>query len=243
MKPIVATLLMLSLVTAGCTSDGAESDLLTSDAGSDDNPATSQPQDGGGADQPATGGNSSAGNGTTSDDTPETEEPNTPPTAALQANVTEIVVPADVQFTLEGSDADADTLSWTLDVDGDGVADSEGTTLPFNFTFSYTTAGNYTVTFNLTDGEASVSETLVVEATEPVAEEVPGEPDLCSGPDPAGSDVVPGQVYAVEASDGLEYYYRESNGIAGLQRTTAEAPVWGWNDPDGTCADGDTMIY
>ncbi len=166
MKLITASLLTLALVLSGCTSDepDPESDDLqapptdstggTGNTGGSTPPPEEEPSNNTGATPPP------QANGTA---------PNTPPEAELVATTTQVIVPADVTFTLSGSDADGDDLAWTLDADGDGVADSEGTSLPFNFTFSYTAAGNYTVTFNVTDGSINVVETLVVDAIEEVA--------------------------------------------------------------------------
>ncbi len=164
MKFITASLLTLCLVLAGCISDdpASESDDLAAP------PATATPPTatGGTQDSGDAGGSAGGDNGTTAPPTSDGEAINTPPEAVLVALNTTIEVPADVVFHINASDADGDDLSWTLDVDGDGVADSEGSTLPFNFTFSFTTPGNYTAVLNVTDGESFVNATADVVAIE-----------------------------------------------------------------------------
>lgn len=165
MSRTLATLLVaLTLLLAGCTDD----EPATTDEGQDPPPAAS------GADEAATSGpadEEAPADDSTGDESGNATEPavNTPPTASLSAGDVTGAVPFNVTFMLDGADADGDVLSWTLDVDGDGVADTEGQNLPFNFTYSYVDVGNYTVTFNVTDGKDAAAETLVVAATEPVS--------------------------------------------------------------------------
>ncbi len=166
MARILASLLALVFLLAGCTDDpAADTDGeggvgVAPVATPGDDSATSGPA---GTGEGTTGG--SAGN-----ETNETAAaPNTPPTASLTASNLSAAAPFNVTFMLAGEDADADALSWTLDVDGDGMADSEGQGLPFNFTFSYVNVGNYTVTLNVTDGKDHAVDSLVVEAREAVA--------------------------------------------------------------------------
>lgn len=71
---------------------------------------------------------------------------NHPPTGALDVQVNGTLA----NFTLTGSDADNDSLSWTLAF-GDGNA-TNGTALPATVTHNYTAAGNVTPVFTLSDG-------------------------------------------------------------------------------------------
>lgn len=102
--------------------------------------------------------------------------PNTPPVSGFQADVTNGTVPFDVVFTFNGTDDNGDNLTWTLDVDGDGVADSEGNqnNLPGNFTYTFTTAGQYVSEFVLNDGSAEHVAKVLITAADPPSED-PGD--------------------------------------------------------------------
>ncbi len=137
---------------------------------------------------------------------------NRAPTANLTADLTDGTAPLNVTFTLSGSDADGDNLTWTLSF-GDGEA-TNGTTLPANVTHSFTAAGNYTVTLAVSDGTNTTEASVVVEAVEAAAEAA-GEVV-----DPTRCDRTPTQwvndLYVFEG-DGGNWIFIEANGIEGLQ--------------------------
>lgn len=90
--------------------------------------------------------------------------PNRAPTAQLNASVANGTSPLNVTFTIDGADADNDTLDWTLAF-GDGN-ETNGTRLPANVTHAYATEANLTVLAVLTvsDGvrNATANVTLTV---------------------------------------------------------------------------------
>lgn len=161
-------LLVLSFSLAGCASsedDPKPNDLVI------DGTATSSPTP------------SASGTPTPSDAPPADPSPsaapgvNTPPVASLDADLTEAEAPVDIVFTVDASDAEGDALTWTLDADGDGAADSEGTqeNLPFDFTYTFDTAGTYEATLTVGDGVEETVATLAVtilEAAGPTVEPV-----------------------------------------------------------------------
>lgn len=157
-------------------------------------------------------------------------QPNQPPVAELAADTTSGTVPLNVTFSLGGSDPDGDALDWTLDADGDGTAEENGTGLPATFKFTYTAAGNFTANFTVTDGKASASKTAVVSVAEAVC--VPGEDAAVALPT--------GHYIASDAPgtpDSL-WIYEESNGLPGLQRD--DSVVSGTE----TCGAGpDTIVF
>lgn len=154
---------------------------------------------------------------------------NTPPTAKLSSDAQNGTAPLNVTFSIEGTDADGDELSWTLDVDGDNESDYNGTNVPTAFVHEYVEAGNYTVVLNITDGQAFAESnvTIVVEGVPAAKEdawavwdelgqchakgaiEIPGTGHyLHERGDPPGTGFVLG--------DGT-WIYEESNGVEGLQ--------------------------
>lgn len=76
------------------------------------------------------------------------------------------IAPVLADFTLDGSDADSDPLTWTLDF-GDGSPVLNGTALPDTQTHEYTIPGNYTATFTLNDGQELVAYTSDIVADAP----------------------------------------------------------------------------
>ena len=155
------TILALLLVGfAGCADDAADepatvdepTELETSD---DAGGNTTQTPDGDGS-EPAT--NATQGDAL-----------NTPPSALLTADIEQGTVPFDVLFALSGEDADGDALTWTLDVDGDGAADHNGSELPANVTATYTDAGTYNVTFWVTDGMNTTTANVTINGTAAMA--------------------------------------------------------------------------
>jgi PKD repeat protein len=101
---------------------------------------------------------------------------NTPPMAALTASTTNATVPANVTFNITFQDADGDDLTWSLDVTGDGEAETEalavaadGVYLPVNFTYSYDAVGLFNVTLSVRDLNETFTATLQVNVTQAVA--------------------------------------------------------------------------
>ena len=88
------------------------------------------------------------------------------PTAKLTASVTEGTAPLVVTLGLNGTDADGDALSWTLDLDGDGQADETGDDLPTTLNHTFAT-GTYNLTLMVSDGGLSTNDTLQIVALEP----------------------------------------------------------------------------
>jgi cytochrome c len=71
--------------------------------------------------------------------------------------------PLDVDFTVEATDPDEDDLSYSWDLDGDGVEDSTEQ----NPTRTFTDPGEYAPRVEVSDGELTVARTLRVQVLEP----------------------------------------------------------------------------
>jgi PKD repeat protein len=87
---------------------------------------------------------------------------NNPPNAVATANPTSGPAPLTVQFNGSGSsDPDGDALSYSWDLNGDGTY---GDSTAANPSFTYTTAGTYSVTLRVTDarGASSVSAPVTI---------------------------------------------------------------------------------
>ncbi len=190
------------------------------------------------------------------------DEINDAPVGDLSADVTEGEAPLDVVFSFNGTDVDNATLTWTLDVQGDGTPETEGTenNLPGNFTFTYTEAGQYTPEFVVSDGNANHTVMLLVTVNEPPAEGEEGE---------GGEEEEPPQFedrgeylyefatghchrkeYTTYLTEGVEVLYRhdtwvfaESNSVPGLQLEDNH-PVGGPFAYPGVedCSDGDLIL-
>ena len=94
---------------------------------------------------------------------------NNPPVAAIQATPTSGAAPLAVQFSASGSsDPDGDALTYSWDLNGDGVF---GDSTLINPSFTYNTAGAYAVQLRVTDsrGGSSTTGTTIVAGTRPVA--------------------------------------------------------------------------
>lgn len=161
----------------------------------------------------------------------ETPPANTPPTANLTADVLNGSAPLSVNLTLDGSDADGDDLSWTLEL-GDGNS-TEGDTLPATVAHNFTAAGNYTLWLNVTDGEATATANLTITVES-------GAIAYCHRP-----DAVPiGDYWLDDRGDpvflgGGTWIYEESNGVDGLQIGHPELESDEYQD----CPDPDTLIF
>lgn len=129
------------MALAGCLDGSGDKDSETTDTTSQDSQGTTTDS------QTSTTDNNATGNMTGGSN--ETFE-NTPPQGSLTVNVTG-EGPFQATFTVDGSDADGDFLEWTLDADGDGQSDADGTSLPATATIELS-EGSYNATLNLTDG-------------------------------------------------------------------------------------------
>jgi hypothetical protein len=140
---LVAITCMTALAFAGCADRGGDGDG-TSSSSSTSRSATSTSTSG----SATTTSTSSGSNGT--------GPSNQAPTGTLSASVNGTTA----TFNLTGSDPDGDTLAWDLDF-GDGNR-TNGTVLPTQVAHNYTTAGNLTVSYTLTDGQAPVSYNVTI---------------------------------------------------------------------------------
>ncbi len=90
---------------------------------------------------------------------------NSTPSASATADKVAGPAPLAVSFTGTGADADGDPLTYAWDFTSDGTVDA--TTA--NASHTYATAGQYTATFTVSDGERSRSVEVDVEAYPPLA--------------------------------------------------------------------------
>ncbi len=214
MRVTIVSSLVLFAALSGCLADEATpaSTTASTTASSDDN-STASP---------------------TPTNTSVSVAPNTPPTANLSSDAPNGTAPLNVTFTVNGTDVDGDNLTWTLDADGDGTADYNGTELPSEVVHEYLDAGNYTAFLNVTDGENFTTANLTIVV------EVPASGSLaCDRP---GATSVGGEFYVV--SEGGDWVFMESNGMPGLQVENNHPigdPLW-VNPTWVGCADGDQMI-
>lgn len=157
MRAILAVLVLLTLAFAGCASKGGDGD---DDGGTGTGTSTSTgtaTSRSGTSTGTATGSASGTGTGAPG--------ANVAPVANLTANTTRGLAPLAVTFTLNATDADGDSLTWTLSF-GDGSANETGTAVPATVSHTYSAVGNYTANFTVSDSEATVtdSEDIVVRA-------------------------------------------------------------------------------
>lgn len=147
---LVSVLLALALMLAGCTDDN----------GSDDGTDDLTVEDGGAGETNETGETvgEAAGN----------------LTAVLGSSVTEGTAPLLVTFELTTEDGEPrEFIAWTLDVDGDGEVDAEGSSLPATFEHTYTETGTFEALYTLVDGDMTSNTTATItvlagEVPEPV---------------------------------------------------------------------------
>ncbi|MDG6257090.1 MAG: PKD domain-containing protein [Methanomicrobiaceae archaeon] len=103
--------------------------------------------------------------------------PPVPPTAAFTADVTSGDAPLTVRFT-DASTGDA-PLSWSWDFDNDGIIDSTEQ----NPTFTYATAGTYTVSLTVTNiagSDSEVKEGYIIVTAPPVLTAITVSPDAAT---------------------------------------------------------------
>lgn len=149
LSALLASLTFVALVFAGCSGDG-DGGGGTSSSSSSSASSTSATSSPGSSSGTTTSASSSTSTGSSA---------NTPPAGSLSAFVNGTAA----TFTLDGTDADGDALSWELDF-GDGSAKATGADLPSNVTHGYA-VGNYTANFTIDDGTDSVSYTVAVAAS------------------------------------------------------------------------------
>jgi glucose/arabinose dehydrogenase len=127
---------------------------------------------------------------------------NNPPNAVATANPTSGPAPLTVQFNGSGSsDPDGDAISYSWDLNGDGVY---GDSTQANPSFTYTTAATYSVTLRVTDarGASSVSAPITItvgggnSAPTPVIDTPPSSLTYAVG------DTVSFSGHATDAQDG-----------------------------------------
>ncbi|MHB1260580.1 MAG: PKD domain-containing protein [Thermoplasmatota archaeon] len=163
-------------------------------------------------------GTSSASSSMTSTG-PDVNASNEAPTANLTAAPSNGTAPLNVTFSLSGSDADNDTLSWTLAF-GDGNQ-TNGTTLPSSVVHSYAAARNYTASLTVSDGSLNRTATARITVGGAGAPSEPTPEDLCPT-DPLAIGHETAGYYATPADNaaapGSLWIYEESNGMPGLQR-------------------------
>ena len=145
MRALLAALLLLTVAFAGCADGGKEDPAPTSSSSSSSSASATRT-----GSTTATGSTSATGTAAPA---------NRAPVGSISAKANGTTV----EFNLTGSDPDGDALTWTLTM-GDGSHDSDrtGTSLPANVTHAYLGSGNYTVVYNLTDGQATASYNLTI---------------------------------------------------------------------------------
>lgn len=177
----LAVVALLAVSLAGCSSDDPE-------RYPDGVPSSS-------ASRSSSSSSSASRSSTSASTAPAPGDANAAPTGSLEASLNGTLA----NFTVEGSDADNDTLSWTLDF-GDGNS-TNGTALPATLLHNYTlpantTAMNVTVVLTLSDGleNATYNATLNVTAGDSTLQAYSGgfvySNTACSG-GPPRYDAVP----------------------------------------------------
>jgi len=167
MRTLVGLALVAALALAGCASSSNDSSSSSSETGP---AATSH----GSATSGTTSGHATtgtSGTGTTTGGTTSGtsgSSGNHAPVGTITVHSPGGAVPFNVTFTLTGTDADHDPLSWTLDANADGKPDlnqSAPATMPATVQYQYTTAGLFNVTYTLSDGKVSSTYHTLVNAT------------------------------------------------------------------------------
>ena len=138
MRILVVVALVLALALSGCA---------TKKSGDDDDDGTGT--------STKTGTGSGGGNGTAF--------ANCAPTASMNANNTGMA-PINVTFALNGTDADGDAITWSLDF-GDNGTSANGTSLPANVTHLYAAGGLYNASLSVSDGKNTTVVTLALNIT------------------------------------------------------------------------------
>ena len=223
-------LLALGIVLAGCSDT---SDTTTSSTTSK---ASSRSAAGGdGTSGAPVQGSSTTTSGAPPADGNGTDAGNQAPTATLEANVTSGSIPLDVSFTLAGSDPEGDAITAQLKV---GAADPVPVTVPGSHRHTFEAVGNYTIILTVSDGNATATDELVIEAKAAAAAAV--DPHCHRTPTEEAEGL-----YLFEG-DGGTWVFLEDNGIAGLQvenNHPTGKDAGSYNPAWEGCTDGDQMVF
>jgi hypothetical protein len=150
MKGFLAIALMVALAFAGCASKGTTSSS-----------ATTTPSQASSTTASTTTSTSASSSTTTSS----SKGPNHPPVissfSAMRANKTTL----NFMFMFSATDSDGDHLNWTLDPTGKIAKPLSGSGVPASVNYTYAAAGLFNATLRVTDGQATVNQTLAVNAT------------------------------------------------------------------------------
>lgn len=240
MRTVVVSTILVLTALSGCLSEPTGTSVETTTA-SVTGSTSGTPA--------ATGSGSSTPTPTTTAPAP---GPNSPPTANLTSDVANGTVPLNVTFTIDGSDADGDELTWTLDADGDGTEDFNGTGVPTAVTYEFNETGSFTAVLKVTDGEAFAEATVMIAVEEAAAAE-PKEDDWAVWDElgqchAKGAIEIPAAGYYVhERGDppgtalllgAGTWVYEESNGVEGLQLGGPDE-----DDAYKGCVNPDTLIF
>lgn len=163
MQALRAILVVFLLALAGCAGKGK--DDKADDAGASGGTSSSGSPGAGGATSSSKAPGASAGSTSTgSTSSAPGSGGNIAPSAVLAASVVTGAAPLAVLFNITGSDPDGDALTWTLDVDGNGTADYDGTDLPSEVNHTFT-AGLHVVNLTVSDGTDTALASVTVNVT------------------------------------------------------------------------------
>lgn len=211
--------LLVSVASSGClvSGDGKEGTQSTDGTG------TSGPGATGSATKTGTKTSSASATGTTSPQ----GNASANITATLTASAQNGSAPLNVTFNVTGSGPSP--LTWTLDVDGEPIAN--GTSLPGNATHSFTEAGNHTVTLVVRSGSRNATANLTITVTEGDGGAATATEDdwvvfNADGTCDAKGEIDIEGIYLHERGDppgtgyalgGGTWVYEETNGLPGMQ--------------------------
>jgi PKD repeat protein len=157
--PLTIAILMLMTALGGCVEEAQPSETSdtmepTSTSETDDNETRT----------PTT----SRTNATNSTNHTTPMANNTAPTANLTHDLVNdtVAINTTFNFTVNGTDADGDNLTWDLDVDGDNESDYNGTDEDFGeVEHNYTKNGTYNVTLVVSDGLLNATANVTINVT------------------------------------------------------------------------------
>ncbi|MEK6985913.1 MAG: PKD domain-containing protein [Candidatus Thermoplasmatota archaeon] len=225
----------LSLVLSGCASKSSESDTSSD---SDSGTASKAQTAGASTSKAPTSGTatgSKAPSGTATG-TAATSSNKAPAITAFAANVTGL----NATFTLAATDANNDTLSYTLSF-GDGSVNATGSLPAANVTYAFAAAGNYTAQLIVSDGKLSANQTILIVVVAPPAVV------LSTQCERTPTAELPGALYVFEGDNG-NWVFAETNDKPGLQvennHPLDSIPDAGEHNVawEG-CTDGDQMMF
>ncbi len=170
---LLASILLMTIGLAGCASDDGGTPSVPG-AGTEGGDGASE-----GNTQNGTGSTPSQSAGPGGDDPAVSEDNNTLPLLAVAADVSAGIVPFNVTFTINGTDADGDPLAWKAEENGTEVG--AGDEVPGTMTVTVTTPGNHTFIFTLTDGKANVTGNFTVVAGADAVPAGPQQVELITG--------------------------------------------------------------